>query len=214
MLLHFEHLNLKQNPFGSREIDSWAQSIVLDARDYLPFIGQKQTVLFLGEKGEGKTSHMIGLQRSFPDSVYLRLPSYLESEAFPVIPDVPILFLDECQRLLPWQFPYVFRKDRTVVLGSHRNHKYELALLGWTTKVVSVAQKDPQKIQKILQIKIEQVRRKSGLIPSIKLELVFYLQQKYGSKIRAMESELYDIFQSAKSIEHLQQLLHDVSLHC
>ena len=136
-----------------------------------------------------------------------KLPTFFEKKVH--IPDAPVLFIDECQRLLPWQFPYVFRKNRKVVLASHRNHRFELSLFGWKTKVVHVEHKDAHGIYKIFQRKIEQSRRSDDEIPQIEMEHVVYLQQKYGTIIRSMEEELYLIFQSANSIIDVKRRLDD-----
>ena len=69
--------------------------------DYLPDIKSKQTVLFLGQEGVGKTSHLLSLMRHFEDAVYVKLPTFLEKVH---IPDASVLFVDECQRLLPGNF--------------------------------------------------------------------------------------------------------------
>ena len=151
MQLHFEHLNLRYNPFGTLDYQKWSESVIIQTSDYLPHIKIKHTVLFLGQEGVGKTSYLLALMRYFEDAAYIRLPMFFESSVY--IPNAPVLFIDECQRLLPWQFPYVFRKDRKVVLGSHRNHRFELSLFGWKTKVVHVKQKDTQMIHRIFQRK-------------------------------------------------------------
>ena len=205
MQLHFEHLNLRYNPFGTLDYKRWSESVIIQTSDYLPHIKSKQTVLFLGQKGVGKTSYLLGLMRYFEDASYIRLPMFFESRVH--IPDAPVLFIDECQRLLPWQFPYVFRKDRKVVLGSHRNHRFELSLFGWKTKVVHVKQKDTQMIHRIFQRKIEQSRRSHAEIPKIEIHHVCYLQHKYGAVIRSMEEELYLIFQSATSVSDVKRQL-------
>ena len=214
MQLHFEHLNLRYNPFGTLDYKKWSASIIGNGKDYLPYIGKKKTVLFLGSEGVGKTSHMLSLQRHFDNPVYVRLPEFSTLTAFETIkiPDVPVLLLDECQRLLPWQFPFVFRKDRTVVLCSHRNHSFALSLLGWKTKIIRISQDNSLKVHQILQHKIELSRRTSREIPQISIQHVEYFRRKYGSIIRSMEHELYEIFQNATSITDVYREL-DLRVH-
>ena len=115
MQLAFLHLNLKRNPFGEITEDERARLAVVDIDRILAALQNPHcAVQFLGEKGYGKTTHLIALRSRLSGAGYVHIP---EGETRPLPEGNPIM-IDEAQRLTWWQQKTLFRKKVPLVLGT------------------------------------------------------------------------------------------------
>lgn len=199
--LPFAHLNLRCNPFGEVELADRADLAVVDVEAYVDRLRQSNfAVQFIGEKGYGKTTHMLALLRHFPAAAYVHIG---EGER-PALPDSNPLFVDEIQRV-PFRRRWrTFRRPAALVLGTHRDFQFELKAAGREVITVRPADAlDCQRLLRILNRRIAWARRAAGPVPRVTSETAQELLGRYGSDVRAMEAALYDRFQELDG-------LHDV----
>jgi len=112
------------------------------------------------------------------------------------------LLIDEAQRLTLWQRICLFRSDRTLVLGTHRDFTRQLERAG--RRVLTLAadrHTDPAQVTAILNARILAVRRTNGPTPRITEATADRLFREFGSDLRSMQHSLYEIFQQLRSIQ-------------
>ncbi|MFO1001948.1 MAG: hypothetical protein U0936_16555 [Planctomycetaceae bacterium] len=200
----FDHLNLRRNPFGEFSVEERTELAIVELETALDHLKSFSTKLppalqVIGEKGFGKTTHLLAIAKYFPDAVHLYIP---EGE-HPKIPDVgePLL-IDEAQRLTLWQRLWLFRSRRTLVLGTHRDFTQHLKWAGRSVLTLEAARHTtPERIEQILNDRIKSVRRNSKPIPVITRATVEKLFALYGNDLRSMQHELYDVIQNLGSVQ-------------
>ncbi|MCA9196554.1 MAG: hypothetical protein KDA87_03410 [Planctomycetales bacterium] len=199
--LPFAHLNLCRNPFGeiTREEQAALAQVQLEAV-LLELLDTNVVVQFVGEKGYGKTTHLLAIQAAVSGATYTHIP---EGQTATIIAGRPTL-IDEAQRMTWWQRWYFFRRPAPLVLGTHFDYQRSLERLGRRVITVQVGQETSvQHIHHILNQRIEWVRRQSGPVPQIRLETVQRLMQQFGPDIRSIQQALYEQFQSLQEICHV-----------
>lgn len=202
--LPFENLNLRRNPFGEFSAEDRTQLANVDlkaALDHLqPAIQKRPPVLqVIGEKGFGKTTHLLAIAKYFPDAVYVHIPE----EKHATVPNAgePLL-IDEAQRLTLWQRLWLFRSGRTLVLGTHRDFTQHLKWAGRSVLTLDAARHTtPERIEQILNDRIRSVRRCSDSIPTVTSATAKALFALYGNDLRSIQHHLYDVFQSLGSVQ-------------
>lgn len=196
-LLPFSHVNLTRNPFGELTTTETAHVALLEPQDTLQFLNPPKTcVQFIGEKGRGKTTHLLDLCRRIPEAVYV----HYEEASRPEVPQGHILVLDEFQRLNWRKRRQAYRRAQTLILGTHVNYATEIDKAGFRLKTIEVPLKlDPQRLQKIVQLRIEAFRRNDGEVPFLRLEEAEFLLRKHGSNLRSILHHLYHCLQSQQS---------------
>ncbi|MFT7638943.1 MAG: hypothetical protein ACI9G1_000668 [Pirellulaceae bacterium] len=196
--LPFAHLNLRRNPFGELSPAERMDVAVSDVSEFVEALREPGfAVQFLGDQGRGKTTHLLSIWRHFRDSPYLRIG---EGER-PPIPIGDPLLLDEVQRISRWTRRRVFRRNISLAIGSHEDHEAELRRAGKRVVTVEVAKlMAAPRLQAILQRRIDAVRRVEGPIPRIKKQTVESLIAQFGSDIRGMEGQLYEVFQQLEEV--------------
>lgn len=202
--LPFEHLNLRRNPFGEFSAEDRTQLAVVEldaALDHLQPPAQKRPPVLqvIGEKGFGKTTHLLAIAKYFPDAVYVHIPE----DEYAAVPNVgePLL-IDEAQRLTLWQRLRLFRSRRTLVLGTHRDFSQHLKWAGRSVLTLDAARHTtPERIERILNDRIKSVRRSSAPIPSVTSATASTLFTLYGNDLRSMQHHLYDVFQKLGSVQ-------------
>jgi hypothetical protein len=202
--LPFIHLNLRRNPFGEFDAEERTQLANVElgsALEHLRSRPQSHTpaLQIIGQKGFGKTTHLLSIATHFPDAAYVHIPEG-ESIAIPAVGE-PLL-IDEAQRLTLWQRLWLFRSRRTLVLGTHRNFTQHLKWAGRSVLTLDAARHTtPERIEKILNDRIKSVRRNSDSIPVVTSATAEKLFALYGNDLRSMQHHLYDVFQNLGSVQ-------------
>ena len=202
--LPFAHLNLRRNPYGEFSAEERAQLAVLDLSPAIGHLaepaadGRGAVVQVLGDKGFGKTTHLLAMSARYPNSSYV----YIAEGERAKIPDTgePLL-IDEAQRLTALQRMWLFRSARPLVLGTHRDFAIQLRRLGRSVLSLTANRHTcPERIWQILNERIEFVRRGDGAIPSVSRNTVQQLFDEYGCDLRSMQHALYDRFQALEGV--------------
>lgn len=173
---------------------------MVDISEAIQHLAQPRSVVqIVGDKGFGKTTHLLALTRQFPDHGYVHIPDGQRVD----IPDSgePLL-IDEAQRLTLPQRWKTFRSDRRLILGTHRDFSYALETAGRPVLTLYADRfTDATRVCTIFNVRIHSVRRTDGPIPSIKVETAARMFTEFGSDLRSMEHELYLIFQQLREIQ-------------
>ena len=202
--LPFEHLNLRRNPFGEFSAEDRTQLAIVDlkaALDHLHTAAQKRPPVLqvIGEKGFGKTTHLLAIAKLFPDSVYIHIP---EGEYATISAAGEPLLIDEAQRLTLWQRLWLFRSQRTLVLGTHRDFTQHLKWAGRSVLTLDAARHtNPERIEQILNDRIRSVRRSADPIPTVTSATTKTLFALYGNDLRSIQHHLYEVFQNLGSVQ-------------
>lgn len=202
--LPFAHLNLRRNPFGEMSSEERTQLAIVDLDNVMHHLKQatesrRPVVQLVGEKGFGKTTHLLAIAAMFPRSVYIHIP---EGEHGRIPNDGEPLLVDEAQRLTFWQRTHLFRSDRTLILGTHRDFTRQLRRAG--RRVLTLAadrHTNAEHVSVILNARILAVRRMDGPTPRITAATAHRLFHQFGSDIRSIQHSLYEVFQQLRSIQ-------------
>lgn len=192
--LAFEELNLRWNPFGEPAVEDAANLAVVDVEAYVERLRKPGfAVQYLGEAGRGKSTHLLALHQFFPDMPYLRFP---ENTRIPRIPHAPVLFLDETQRLPPSLRKIIFSRKGSFVIGTHEDHSVELEMAHKETVSVYLSGLTPERLEEIIERRIEWARRGPGPIPRFSRPRINGLIEVYGDDLSAILCSLYEEFQA------------------
>jgi hypothetical protein len=200
----FIHLNLRRNPFGDFDAEARTQLANVElgsALEHLRTSSQSRVsaLQIIGQKGYGKTTHLLSIATHFPAAVYIHIP---EGEHVVIPAAGEPLLIDEAQRLTLWQRFRVFRSRRTLVLGTHRDFTQHLKWAGRAVLTLDAARHTtPERIEQILNDRIRSVRRSSGSIPVVTSATAQKLFALYGHDLRRIQHHLYDVFQNLGSIQ-------------
>ena len=200
--LPFAHLNLRCNPFGELEPSLRAELAVVEVAPWVRRLKRPgYAVQFVGDRGRGKTTHLLAIGRHFPDAVYVHVG---EGER-PRIPRGHPLLIDEIQRLPPRRRRRVFRRRVSLAIGSHQDVRAELVAAGFDVETVDVGGLvDARRLREILSRRIEAARRRPGPIPQITSPTAHALIDRFGDDLRAIEWHLYDLFQNLPGIQDVE----------
>ena len=196
--LPYAHLNLRRNPFGELSLGEWAELAVVDVDAVVARLRQRShAVQFVGEKGYGKTTHLLAIRSRFPNAAYVHIP---EGQRAAVPKSDPAL-IDEAQRLTWRQRFTTFRSDVPLVLGTHRDFSRELLRAGRTVETIQVENAtNAERLHQLLNARIEAARRGGGTVPSISWKTVQVLLKKFGPDVRSAIQEMYVTVQHLKNI--------------
>ena len=200
-LLPYVHLNLRRNPFGEFSQDESAALADVEIDPIVDrLVDRAFAVQFVGEKGYGKTTHLLALGARFPEAAYLHIA---EGEHGQIPLGCPLL-IDEAQRLSRWQRRKVFRSQVPLVLGTHHDFWKELTKAGRRVETIHVAQGTGRdRLHRLLGARIEWVRRHNGPVPSISRATTSRLITKFGPNIRGILHDLYGTFQELTQIREV-----------
>ncbi len=195
----FAHLNLRRNPFGEPELSQRAALAVVRVEPFVKRLKQPgYAVQFLGDKGRGKTTHLLAILQHFPNAAYV----HIGEGQRPRIPRGQPLLIDEIQRLPRRRRRRVFRRPVSLAIGTHEDVGAELARAGFDVQTVEAAASlDADRLQQILNRRIQWARRSPGPIPSLTIETARELIQRFGDDIRAVEWYMYEVFQDLSGIQ-------------
>lgn len=194
MRLPFIHLNLRYNPFGELPLSERPHLAVIDPEPFLALLAaERATLQFMGDKGRGKTTHLLTL-RSLRPGPYIHLP---EDGPHPAVPATePLLYLDESQRLGFWGRRRLFHGAGRLVLGTHTDHTRALRRAGRPVTTVHVgADLTAERLGAIVSRRIEAARRAEGPVPYVAESGLHQLLARFGNDLRAIEHHLYERLQ-------------------
>jgi hypothetical protein len=222
--LPFARLNLRRNPFGEWDLSSWAALAVVEVARFVPRLRQPgYAVQFMGDKGRGKTTHMLAIQRYFPGAAYVHLGEKRGQDSlwsvrrlsasyawkttrsppfFHRIPHGHPLLIDEVQRLPPRARCRVFRRPVSLVLGTHEDFDSELRGAGFDVQTVHVGGSlHARRLGQILNRRVEAARRGPGRLPQVTIETARAMIDRFGDDLRAIQWHMYDLFQNLPGIQ-------------
>ncbi len=182
-------LNLRWNPFSEPNQDERA-ALAVDIPNF--FLTPKQAIVFLGQKGRGKTTHLLALHQKIPNTPYVHLPEFGKH---PRIPRAKIVFLDEAQRiphLIRW---FIWQRAKTWVIASHEDHTRELERAGFKVLLIALTGLSLDKLEAMIEKRLEWARRSDGDIPRIPKAKLMQLLELYGDDLRTIEGVLYDEYE-------------------
>ena len=182
-------LNLRWNPFSEPNQDERA-ALAVQMPDFL--LEPKKAILILGEKGRGKTTHLLALHQKNLNAPYVHLPEFGKQ---PSIPRSPIIFLDEAQRLPRLTRRFIWQRAKTWVIASHENHTHELEKAGFKVQTIHLTGLSLDKLEAVIEKRLEWARRSEDQIPRLQTEKLQYLLEQYGDDLRRIEAALYDEYQ-------------------
>lgn len=209
LALSFAHLNLRRNPFGELSAEERSELAITDVEDVRSFLAQQGHPLppalqIIGDKGHGKTTHLLALLRQYPAACYTWLP---EGETVTIRTDGEPIFVDEAQRLTRRQQRAIWGIPKRLILGTHQDFEHSLRQAGRAVMTIAAErQTSPQRVHEIMNARIRMFRRGSGPIPQVSLCVAEQLCERYGSNIRAMLGCLYEHFQSMKDSEDVREV--------
>ncbi len=192
MRLPYSHLNLRFNPFGEADRSDRARLAVVELPPWSP----GRPLQFIGDCGHGKTTHLLALQARYPESRYHRLDE--GQDRLPrALPEDPPLIVDEAQRLQRSALRALMRRRGPVALGTHVDLSalsdrpfITVRLSGWTLA----------RVREIVERRVEWARRGPGPVPTVSDARLRTLIARHRDDIRAMEGELYDVFQRLEEV--------------
>ena len=196
----FSHLNLRRNPFGELTAEERTALAIVEIGPALQHLTQpRAAVQFVGEKGYGKTTHLLVLATQFGHGTYIHIP---EEQRVSVPSTGDPLLIDEAQRLTRIQRWLIFRSRRRLILGTHED--FELPLCRARRPVLTIAADrftNEVRVHTLLNARIRSARRSAGLIPSVTLRTASKLFTQFGSDIRSIEHSMYQTFQQLRDIQ-------------
>jgi hypothetical protein len=182
-------LNLRHNPFSEPNWEEWA-ALAVDIPDFV--LSAKEAIVFLGEKGRGKTTHLLALHEKNLDAPYVHLPEFGKH---PKIPRANIVFLDEAQRIPRLIRPFIWQRAKNWVIASHEDHRKELERAGFKVRLIELTGLNLEKLETILEKRLEWARRANGEIPRIPKAKLMHLLELYGDDLRTIQGVLYDEYE-------------------
>ena len=106
------------------------------------------------------------------------------------------MIVDEAQRLSFWQLRKVLKIGGPLVFGTHNDLTKAIRRAKLEVNTIDVAaDSSTERLEKILNRRIESSRLADGTIPRITSDHALRLQQQFGQNVRAIEHFLYDQFQ-------------------
>ncbi len=200
--LPFVNLNLRFNPFRELTHQEKSSLSVVKIENFVKRLASSCFALqFLGKKGRGKTTHLLALQKYFPDAPYIYYP---ENGPKPKIGKFPLLFLDETQRFKPKERMRIWQRKTTFVVGTHKDHSEEFAKAGLEYESIILEGLSEAKLANIIKLRLEHARRSKGNIPYLDESAIKKLIERFDDNIRSIEDYLYEVFQDLETISHVK----------
>jgi hypothetical protein len=156
-------LNLKWNPFGTLT-RAEKQTLIVPRLDLSPFIERlhrpRYAVQLLATGVSGKTTHLLFLHDHFPGAPYVCLD---EQTRHPLVPEAPVLFLDQLQFMPLRRRLALFRRPAaSFAIVSHRNHRWEFRLTGLTYDLITLPAYSAEQLKEVLDRRLTWARRCGG----------------------------------------------------
>ena len=200
MVLPYERLNLRFNPFGEIDPGERAALAVVDVDRIVQRLERGGfAVQFLGRRGRGKTTHLLAILAKFPGAPYRHIAENERVTSLPRAADGVPVFLDELQRLGRRLRRKLLDGRTPLALGTHKDYSRHLTRAGYETLTVDPAGRlNATTLREILERRIERARRDTGAVPGIDDDTIGDLLRRHGDHVRGIENELYERFQELK----------------
>lgn len=203
MLRTYEHLGLYWNPFGCPPPSLWSRLCVtsLDLDELADRLATPGfAVVFRGEAGRGKSTHLRALHHHYSDRPF----TYLGPEASPhtAIPKADVQFIDEVQRLAPRQRRRVFRRRASLALASHEDLREPLAQMGYEVRDIELRGLELGRLEEIVEYRLHWSARDpdalaAGLVECVSTALP-QLLAIHGDDLRSIQDQLFDRVESLR----------------
>ena len=194
-------LNLSRNPFGEPPLTDRPLLAQVAIEEPLALLRTRPraVVQYLGECGRGKSTHMHALRAAIaPEAPYL----YIAPDHTPRLPcDVPVLCVDETQRLGWWARRRLWRGDQALIIATHRDHSREILNAGRPLHAVMLDELSEARLRAILQARIDwAIHDPSRPTVSLSSALIEGAAMHFGADVRAILSQLYEIVQRMDAV--------------
>ncbi|MGL5081788.1 MAG: hypothetical protein ACRC8A_09905 [Microcoleaceae cyanobacterium] len=191
----YEELGLRCNPFIAEQTAGVSKGLWLDRGfSQAPQPGRRMLVQFMGEKGAGKTSHLLHWQQQTGGSYAYYPPGWGRWQIPPI---EPIAYWDEADRIpLPLLFGALAQASRqraTIVVGTHRDLSWAGRSVGLKVRTIQFSSLTPEAILAWAKQRIEAARLPG--CQSVDLQLhqaeIEQIATKSGTSWRKVATELH-----------------------
>ena len=194
-LLPWASWNLRWNPFGEPPAEDLPALVVAEIDDLLEWLERpKHAVQLIGHAGRGKSSHLHALRGRMP-----HLPFVYLAEGERRMPEFEgrHLLLDEAQRLPRRRRRRLFARLDWLALSTHEDLVKDLEAMGWTVWTLEVGGLDRDKLESVLERRLEWARRGPGALPGLSPGALEMLLRRHGDDLRSILDDLYETTQHA-----------------
>jgi hypothetical protein len=190
--LPFEHLNLRRNPFGELPL---AERAAVALREERVALADGEIGQVVAERGRGKSTLLWSLAASEPGAVYARVGVDPRTTTAP--PNGALYLLDEADRLSGQQLGRLLGRCRRALLATHEDLS---SRAGRPLRTFRLPALTLARLRTIVTRRIEHVRRGPGPVPLPSDRTLADLLRRRGDDLRAVQDELYDLFQRLKGV--------------
>ncbi len=207
----FHALGYRANPFRALTDEEWAKVAVLPPEIERLLPDEATHLQLLGDKGAGKTTTLLGLQRRLDQTGRVTSYVYLAEgqTRLPALPRPPdVLLLDEAQRLTSRERARLLdllrpdaRRYIRLLLSSHEDLAPLFARRSLPLHTVHYDGLDEAHLHAVIRRRLDYFRLPDVPAVTIAPETLRYLWQSYGANLRAVEQVLYEVFQALRAGE-------------
>jgi hypothetical protein len=195
----YSELGLYWNPFGAPERELWRELIVtqIDLEGLAGRLADPNfALMFRGDSGRGKSTHLRALHSYFPDCPY----TYLAPLASPrsPIPEARVVFVDEVERLSPRRRRRLYRRRRALALACHGDLRTELEAVGREVLDVVVSGLDLPTLEEIARRRYRWAERSPDSFVPIESSTLGELLSIHGDDLRTINDALYGLVESQR----------------
>jgi len=196
--LAYAALNLRFNPFGELSREQRVLLAVVDIGDLPQRLCQPRVAIqFLADHGYGKSTHLLALHAQFSQYTYTQVHTNVK----PHFTAQEIQFVDSIENLSRLQRARLYRLSPRIAFTTHRDLSQELTTAGYSVYTRTLNQQSVDRVQAIFNRRIAHARRfHDEPVPTVTAATVSRLIERFDGNIRAMEYELYEMFQDLKAV--------------
>lgn len=190
----FSHLNLRHNPFGELDHETFVALAVVDVEEFADFLREPgQAVQFVGRHGRGKTTRLRVLHAKFVEAPYVQV---YQADPIPTFAAAPLHFVDSVNHLPAKLRRKLYCCSDRIAVTTHIDLSAEFASAGLQVKTAWIGGADREVLSEIILRRIEHARRGAGPVPVVAAEEINELIAAFGDDLRTIEAVLYERFQA------------------